>query len=169
MNGDLSIELAYFNSRLAVWEPLLEPVEVVNRSAFPDHAPWSLHFEVCFCKPAVSCKWTPWKKKTVRMDKLFCLETWSLIWKKSQNCLQYFFVGFYSEIISSLSRCHKKWELMGQKAQGRAAPHPPLRHQRVMKWTSRNCRCHFLPPLYLSRQRFVECACVMRLLDRWSR
>lgn len=46
VNGDLSIELAYFNSRLAVWEPLLEPVEVVNRSAFPDHAPWSLHFEV---------------------------------------------------------------------------------------------------------------------------
>lgn len=46
MNGDLSIELAYFNSRLAVWEPLLEPVELVNRSNFPDHAPWSLHFEV---------------------------------------------------------------------------------------------------------------------------
>lgn len=46
VNGDLSIELAYFNSRLAVWEPLLEPVEVVNRSAFPDHAPWSLHFEM---------------------------------------------------------------------------------------------------------------------------
>lgn len=40
------MELAYYNPRLAVWEPLLEPVEIANNLGVPEHRPWTVHFEV---------------------------------------------------------------------------------------------------------------------------
>lgn len=46
LNGDLSMELAYYNPRLAVWEPLLEPVEIANNLGLPEHRPWTVHFEM---------------------------------------------------------------------------------------------------------------------------
>ncbi|XP_042203320.1 vacuolar protein sorting-associated protein 13-like isoform X2 [Homarus americanus] len=46
LNGQLSTELAYYNPRLAVWEPLLEPVEMRGKYGAPEHTPWTLQFEV---------------------------------------------------------------------------------------------------------------------------
>nr|XP_053657502.1 intermembrane lipid transfer protein Vps13-like [Cherax quadricarinatus] len=46
LTGEVSTELAYYNPRLAVWEPLLEPVEVTEKLGSPEHVPWTLHFEV---------------------------------------------------------------------------------------------------------------------------
>lgn len=47
VKGDLNLELASFNPRLAVWEPLLEPVEKTMTVGQPEHKPWSFEFEVC--------------------------------------------------------------------------------------------------------------------------
>ncbi|KAG0723188.1 Vacuolar protein sorting-associated protein 13 [Chionoecetes opilio] len=44
--GKLRLELASFNPRLAVWEPLLEPVEQPDNFGPPEHKPWALKFEV---------------------------------------------------------------------------------------------------------------------------
>nr|XP_045626468.1 vacuolar protein sorting-associated protein 13C-like isoform X1 [Procambarus clarkii] len=46
LNGELSSELAYYNPRLAVWEPLLEPVEGAEKLGAPEHIPWTLQFEL---------------------------------------------------------------------------------------------------------------------------
>ena len=40
----MSMEVAYYNELLAVWEPLLEPVEVGGQ-----HRPWELGLEVSIC------------------------------------------------------------------------------------------------------------------------
>ncbi|KAK8381851.1 hypothetical protein O3P69_015099 [Scylla paramamosain] len=46
IKGELNLEIASFNPRLAVWEPLLEPVEQPDNFGAPDHKPWALKFEV---------------------------------------------------------------------------------------------------------------------------
>ena len=46
VSSDISIEVAYYNERLAVWEPLVEPIESENR-----HKPWEINVQVVsgFC------------------------------------------------------------------------------------------------------------------------
>ncbi|XP_050687793.1 intermembrane lipid transfer protein Vps13-like isoform X2 [Eriocheir sinensis] len=46
VKGNLNLELASFNPRLAVWEPLLEPVEKTTTVGQPEHKPWAFEFEV---------------------------------------------------------------------------------------------------------------------------
>ncbi|KAK3890033.1 hypothetical protein Pcinc_005997 [Petrolisthes cinctipes] len=48
MEGSISLEVAYYNPRLAAWEPLLEPVENPNAgSTSPEHhQPWTLNFQL---------------------------------------------------------------------------------------------------------------------------
>lgn len=46
VNGNSKIELAYYNPRLAVWEPLLEPVEISDIRGTPEFHPWELDFEM---------------------------------------------------------------------------------------------------------------------------
>lgn len=47
IKGDLNLELASFNPRLAIWEPLLEPVEQTENVGQPEHRPWTFKFDVC--------------------------------------------------------------------------------------------------------------------------
>lgn len=46
IKGEMNLEIASFNPRLAVWEPLLEPVEQPDNFGPPDHKPWTLKFEM---------------------------------------------------------------------------------------------------------------------------
>ena len=50
---DLSTEVAYYNEKLAVWEPLIEPVEDEQKTA---HRPWELTLEVRTHNPFVPKK-----------------------------------------------------------------------------------------------------------------
>ncbi len=36
------MEVAYYNERLAVWEPLIEPIESDGK-----HRPWEINVQVC--------------------------------------------------------------------------------------------------------------------------
>ena len=46
ITGSTTVELAYYNPRMALWEPLLEPVEIPERYGPPELTPWTLAFEV---------------------------------------------------------------------------------------------------------------------------
>ncbi|RZC35600.1 vacuolar protein sorting-associated protein 13A-like, partial [Asbolus verrucosus] len=50
VDAGLTLQMSYYNSRLALWEPLIEPVEVTknNRSAL---VPWELKLEVSMNEP----------------------------------------------------------------------------------------------------------------------
>ena len=41
VSSDISMEVAYYNEKLAVWEPLVEPVESDNK-----HRPWEINVQV---------------------------------------------------------------------------------------------------------------------------
>lgn len=45
VDASLTLQVGYYNSRLAMWEPLIEPVEVIegNKSTY---VPWELKLEV---------------------------------------------------------------------------------------------------------------------------
>lgn len=45
VDSNLSMQMAYYNSYLALWEPLIEPVEVL-RDGRPSHSLWELRAEV---------------------------------------------------------------------------------------------------------------------------
>lgn len=38
--------MGYYNSRLALWEPLIEPVEIADEKGKRDFVPWELKLEV---------------------------------------------------------------------------------------------------------------------------
>lgn len=42
------MQMGYYNSRLAMWEPLIEPVEIINnnKKAQPNFQPWELKIEL---------------------------------------------------------------------------------------------------------------------------
>jgi hypothetical protein len=42
---DMTVEVGYYNEKLAVWEPLLEEIE--DQSQAGSFQPWSLHCTVC--------------------------------------------------------------------------------------------------------------------------
>ena len=46
LSGEVSLEMAYYNPRLAVWEPVLEPIEMLKPEGFSDYKPWTVLFEV---------------------------------------------------------------------------------------------------------------------------
>lgn len=48
IDGSLTMQMAYYNSRLAVWEPLIEPVEIMHDNK-TIHTPWELKVEVSNC------------------------------------------------------------------------------------------------------------------------
>jgi hypothetical protein len=41
VSSELTLEVCYYNERLAVWEPLIEPVETDMR-----HRPWEISIDV---------------------------------------------------------------------------------------------------------------------------
>ena len=41
----LSLESAYYNEKVAMWEPFIEPVEATD---IDTHVPWQAAVEVCF-------------------------------------------------------------------------------------------------------------------------
>lgn len=45
VDASLNLQMGYYNSKLAVWEPLIEPNEYYNE-AHRFVAPWELKFEV---------------------------------------------------------------------------------------------------------------------------
>lgn len=47
MEATLRLEVGTYNSRLALWEPLIEPVEVVKDNV-STYLPWELKLEVCY-------------------------------------------------------------------------------------------------------------------------
>ncbi|XP_076066395.1 vacuolar protein sorting 13C isoform X3 [Oratosquilla oratoria] len=44
-SGNMSLEVAYYNPRLALWEPLIEPVEFITEE-LTEHRPWTVLFEL---------------------------------------------------------------------------------------------------------------------------
>lgn len=46
MDASLTMLMGYYNSRLALWEPLIEPVEIINEKGLTDFAPWEIKLEV---------------------------------------------------------------------------------------------------------------------------
>lgn len=45
LDGVMTLQVAYYNSRLALWEPLVEPVEGVKAGEI---VPWQLQLQVSF-------------------------------------------------------------------------------------------------------------------------
>ena len=45
-SGDLTIEMVYYNPRLAVWEPVIEQIETFGMDGQSDFKPFTLNFEV---------------------------------------------------------------------------------------------------------------------------
>ena len=45
VNSSLKVQMSYYNSQLALWEPLIEPVEQVKDGRVY-HGPWELCAEV---------------------------------------------------------------------------------------------------------------------------
>ena len=41
VSGEMALEVAFYNEKLSVWEPLIEPVEDTNH-----HRPWQLSLTV---------------------------------------------------------------------------------------------------------------------------
>ncbi|EDW71988.1 uncharacterized protein Dwil_GK10679 [Drosophila willistoni] len=45
-NGSITLNMNYFNQRLAEWEPIIELNEVVNRNGVSEYVPWELKFDL---------------------------------------------------------------------------------------------------------------------------
>lgn len=45
VDASLTLQVGYYNSRLALWEPLIEPVAVTNETKTA-YVPWELKLEV---------------------------------------------------------------------------------------------------------------------------
>lgn len=46
IESSLRLTMFYYNNTLALWEPLIEPVEVENRMELLEYVPWELNFEM---------------------------------------------------------------------------------------------------------------------------
>uniref|UniRef100_A0A1B6F8B5 Vacuolar protein sorting-associated protein 13 n=1 Tax=Cuerna arida TaxID=1464854 RepID=A0A1B6F8B5_9HEMI len=44
--ASMNLQVSYYNSRLALWEPLVEPVEVIEPKGVITHVPWELTIQV---------------------------------------------------------------------------------------------------------------------------
>lgn len=45
MDASLTVQMGYYNSTLALWEPLIEPVAIVHENV-TTYSPWEIKFEV---------------------------------------------------------------------------------------------------------------------------
>lgn len=45
MESTWAMQVSYYNNSLALWEPLIEPVEVLKGNLY-DHVPWELKMTV---------------------------------------------------------------------------------------------------------------------------
>lgn len=48
VEASLTMLMGYYNSRLALWEPLIEPVEVIDEKGLMDFVPWEIKMEVIY-------------------------------------------------------------------------------------------------------------------------
>ncbi|XP_046683901.1 vacuolar protein sorting-associated protein 13 isoform X2 [Homalodisca vitripennis] len=44
--ASMNLQVSYYNSRLALWEPLVEPVEIIEPKGIVTHIPWELTIQV---------------------------------------------------------------------------------------------------------------------------
>jgi vacuolar protein sorting-associated protein 13A/C len=53
ISSSLTLQMAYYNSQLALWEPLIEPVEQVKDGRLM-HSPWELRADVSLLNVVIS-------------------------------------------------------------------------------------------------------------------